>query len=319
MSTSDELTTPAEPAKAEETKSLADQALAALETALKEMPADVPPPVVQDQEGSATEPRPYGFELIETRYGRMLVPPDDMYVGRSLQLYGEYCEGEIDLARQLGSPQSRLIVAGANLGALVLPLARYYGEVVAFEPQRWVYQLLCANIVLNGFLNVRAYWAALGNRASVINVPVLDPAVKNNFGGLELELVQNVPGSDIVPVYELDRIPNIECNTLLIDVEGMEIDVLQGATKMIAACRPFIIAEVDRELKKPLVLAKLREWNYDLYWHRVPLFNPDNFKKNPENVFTDPSSGALITSLNVFAVPKERPMKLNGFAPVLDL
>src|SRR5687767_4321796 len=31
-----------------------------------------------------------------TRHGTMLAPPQDAYVGRSLELYGEYCRAETD-------------------------------------------------------------------------------------------------------------------------------------------------------------------------------------------------------------------------------
>ena len=49
---------------------------------------------------------------------------NDAYIGRSLDVYGEYSEGEIDLFRQLLRPGDVAIDAGANIGALTVGMAR---------------------------------------------------------------------------------------------------------------------------------------------------------------------------------------------------
>ena len=51
--------------------------------------------------------------------------------------------------------------------------------------------------------------------------------------------------------------------------------------------------------------------------HRPPLYNPDNFAGNAENVFKG------IISINVVGVPKEEPVVMQGFdritqTPVTD-
>lgn len=259
------------------------------------------------------------FLLVEDcRYGRFLVPPTDQYVGQALLEYGEYGQQELELLLQLVTDQTRVVVAGANIGSLVVPLAQHAAEVVAFEPQRWVYQLLTANVVLNNLLNVRTYWGGLGSRLGTIEMPVLNPDVPNNFGAVELEAMQGM-GGDLVPMMVLDKFPApiIDCGLLTVDVEGMEEDVLRGASELIARCRPVIYFEADRALKRKAVFQLLRSWNYDLYWHRPQLFNSQNHKKRLDNIWVPDGSSVLISE-NVIAAPKDKGISLNGFVPVLE-
>ncbi len=37
------------------------------------------------------------YKQTDARHGRMLYNPNDTYVGRSLDLYGEFSEGEVEL------------------------------------------------------------------------------------------------------------------------------------------------------------------------------------------------------------------------------
>lgn len=252
----------------------------------------------------------------DCKYGQFLIPPHDQYVGLSLAEYGEYSEIELELLLQFVAPGTRVVVAGANFGALVVPLARRAAEVIAFEPQRYMHQLLCANVALNDLTNVRAYWAALGKQRGVVAVPTLDPMAENNFGGLELERVQQLPG-DAVPVFTLDTTPDPLCGLLTIDVEGMELDVLQGGEQMIKLARPVIFFEADRVLKRGDVFRWLRARNYNLYWYRSPLFNPKNHRGRADNLI-DPDVGSSIVAENVLALPRERGIETKNLAPVLE-
>jgi hypothetical protein len=81
-----------------------------------------------------------GFNrLKECRYGSMLYNPNDTYVGRSLDLYGEYSEEEVSLFRDLLSEPGSVLDVGANIGVHTVAFAEIVGsagEVHAFEPLR---------------------------------------------------------------------------------------------------------------------------------------------------------------------------------------
>jgi Flp pilus assembly protein TadD len=115
--------------------------------------------------------------------------PARPYIGRSLERYGEFSEGECDLLRQMVRPGQVVVEAGANIGAHTLVLSQLVGpagRVYAFEPQRVVFQILCGNLALNGCLNVVCREVALGDQPGQLRVPPIDYQRENNFGGVEL-------------------------------------------------------------------------------------------------------------------------------------
>src|SRR5579871_2985737 len=123
---------------------------------------------------------------VETRYGRMWALAGDRYITRCLEAYGEYCEAEADLFRQLVRPGMTVVEAGANIGTHTLMLARACapGRLIAFEPQQRVFQLLCANLAANGLGNVTALPEAMGAAEGLAQLPALDYAGANNFGAV---------------------------------------------------------------------------------------------------------------------------------------
>jgi FkbM family methyltransferase len=202
----------------------------------------------------------------------MLFLPRDMYIGRSLDLYGEYSELEARLFSQLLSPGQVVIEVGANIGAHTVHLAKLVGPrgmVLAFEPQRLLYHLLHANVALNNLRQARAYHAAAGRRAGSLKVPRLDYGAENNFGGVTL---RNVAHGEPVAVVPLDalRLPSVRL--LKIDAEGMEMDVLRGARRIIARHRPVLYVENDRRENSRRLLGLIDELGYAMWWHLPPLF-----------------------------------------------
>ena len=248
--------------------------------------------------------------LKATRHGLMLYHPKDAYVGRSFDLYGEFSEGEVVLFRQLVQPGAVVLDIGANIGAHTLHFAAAVapgGAVIAYEPQRVIHQMLCANLALNGITNVRALLAGAGRERGIAQVPVLDYAAANNFGGISLGMGGPSETVDIIPV---DALGLLRCDLLKIDVEGMEGEVLAGATATIARFRPVLYVENDRREKSAALIDRLLSFDYELFWHLAPLFNPQNFFGHAENVFKG------IVSINVLGVPREAKRNVTGFRAI---
>ena len=158
-------------------------------------------------------------KIKDCRHGRFMYLPNDAYIGRSLDVYGEYCEGEIDIFRQLLRPGDVAVDVGANIGALTLGMARVVqsaGAVVAFEPQRVIYDILCNNLRLNKIANVRALRQAVGSEPGVIRVPPLDYQQVDNFGGVAL----GGSAGEEVDVVTIE--PGLPACTSEDDVRGME-------------------------------------------------------------------------------------------------
>lgn len=249
-------------------------------------------------------------QLADCRYGKMLFNRNDRYVGKSLNLYGEYSEAEIDLFRQVVKPGSLVVEVGANLGTHTLFFARQVGldgAVVAFEPQRVVFQSLCANMALNSVTNVQCFQKAVGEKPGEILVPSLDSTREENYGGLSLEGSQQ---GESTPLVTIDSLNLGRCALLKVDVEGMERQVLVGAAQTIARCRPILYVENDRRERAAELVRFIDGLEYAMYWHLPPLFNPDNFLRNPTNVFGN------TVSINMVCIHKSIPRHLDGFRQV---
>lgn len=131
---------------------------------------------------------------------------------------------------------------GANLGAYSIPLAKSMrdvgGVVMAFEPQRIVYYQLCGNVVLNRLDNFIAINKAVGDYDGDIEIPEINYEDNTNIGAFSLDKtyrqylnMERFMGNEhtLVPIIKLDSLNLSNSPALIkIDVEGFELNVLQG-------------------------------------------------------------------------------------------
>jgi FkbM family methyltransferase len=251
------------------------------------------------------------MRLKQCRHGPMLYNVNDVFLGRSLDLYGEYSEDEIRFFSTILGPGSLAVEVGSHIGCHTVFMAKQVdpgGVVFAFEPQRVIFQNLCANVALNGLSNVRAFNAAAGSEEGVITVPDIDYETEGNFGGLSLD------GDDgeQVPLTTIDGLTLPACHLIKADVEGMEAEVIRGATETIKTHGPMLYVENDRRENSPDLIELLLGLDYRLYWHLVSLFNGDNFFGEKENVFGNTAS------MNMIGIPKLRDQNLTGLTEITD-
>ena len=255
-----------------------------------------------------------GFnELAEAAEGYYLYNRNDIYVGQAIEKYGEFSRLEMDLLQQLCFPGEVVIEVGANIGAHTLGLARRVGprgRVLAFEPQRLVFQTLCANVAINSLENVDCFWAALGKEEGLIIVPELDPNMRSNFGGLSLS---GATQGRSVPCHTLDGFLNLPGLRLLkIDVEGMEADVISGGRRLIEKFRPFLYVENDRRDRSEALMNLVHGLGYRIFWHLPKLFNPDNFYGDREDIYPN------TVSVNILCVHRETPINMKGLVETTE-
>jgi FkbM family methyltransferase len=264
----------------------------------------------QENKKTAPDNRQSATILKQCRHGNMLFLRSDQYVGRSMEVYGEFSELEGDLFAQLLGPGDTVVEVGANIGAHTVHLAKLVGaggKVYAFEPQRVIFQIMCANLALNALFNVYAYHAGLGSVPGTLRVPPTDYADVGNFGGLSL--TDASVGED-VSILTLDGFDLPALKVLKIDVEGMEYEVLSGARQTIARHRPAIYVENDRQEKSARLIELIETLGYDMYWHLPTLYNPNNYAGNRENIF-----GGIV-SINLLCIPRELSLTMQGFRKV---
>lgn len=235
--------------------------------------------------------------LQQCRYGWMLF--SGPFIGKCLELYGEYSESEIEAMRGFVRPGDVVLDVGANIGDLTIPLAHMVGpagRVYAIESHPEIFNILCANLALNEIGNVR---------------PLNGFVKKSELAPVEERFVGKAGD---FRTLTLDELSLEKCRLIKIDVDGNELDVLQSGAVMIARCRPVLYLENDMREKSKELLEYLMALNYNLYWHIAPVFSAQNYRGNPVNHW-QPN---FLVSLMVLGVPKEQNVTIAGLAPIRD-
>lgn len=238
--------------------------------------------------------------MIEGRHGFFVYNHHDKFIGKALELYGEYGEHEVVFFSKLVKEGDIILEIGANIGSQTVSLSRMVGNsgmVYAFEPQPVIFQNLCANISVNGLHNVRAFPFACGGHNGHVFLPNVNYNQEGNFGGISMAST----GTEQVTLICLDDwFAEKEKITLLkIDVEGMESVVISGLSKTIEHCKPFLYIENDRTDKSKELIELIWSLGYKIYWHCPPIYNSDNFYKNSQNIYPG------IISVNMLCIPSE--------------
>jgi FkbM family methyltransferase len=251
------------------------------------------------------------IEVKNCRHGRFMYYTTDLFIGRSMSLYGEWSEGEVTVWRQIIKPGWTVVDVGANIGVFTVPLANMVGPsgvVVAIEPQRQLFQMLNGNLALNEIMNVIAMHAALGEKAGRIKVPSIKYAAPGNFGGVELG-----EGGETVQMLTLDQILEGKAvDFIKIDVEGMEREVIAGGARTLSDKRPILFVENDRPDKSEDLVRSLIGMDYRLFWHPARIFNPQNFFGSTDNLF------GKTCSFNMLCIHKAVAARISGLQEITN-
>ena len=251
--------------------------------------------------------------VVQAKHGAFIYNANDSFIGKSLETYGEWCEGEIDTLLQIVSEGDVVIDVGANIGTHAIPLARRVGTsggVLAIEPQRLVFQTLCGNVAINNLINVMCLNAAAGKCREKVQMPVVDPRVPYNWGAV-------TPGGEAGEETEVVAIDNLSigrCRLIKIDTGGNEAEVLEGARLLIGMCSPALFVAVNGEDAAEPVLRKLDELGYASWWHITRYFHPENHFGAAENVFD-----GYLPDANLLCFPRASDIDVKGFEPTLGL
>ncbi len=140
---------------------------------------------------------------------------------------------QADLERYIGlCPAHRVAIqAGGNVGVWPKELAKHFREVHTFEPDARNFACLERNVTEG---NVHAYREALGSmreRASIRREA-------GNCGA------SSIVQGDEFPVTTIDALGLAEVDLIQLDVEGFELQALEGAWNTIRACHPLIVLEL---------------------------------------------------------------------------
>lgn len=169
------------------------------------------------------------------------------------------------------SPGALVLDIGANIGNHTLYLAAVAGcRVESFEPNPELCAALRESITLNGFGDrVHLHETGLGRAAGAARFGVSTP---DNLGGQHLTLGEGELRVSMLDSFVFDH----PVAVIKLDVEGMEIDVLEGARKLLGRDRPLIYVECGTEAHYRRMSRWMAAQDYT-YW--------DTFNATPTHLF----------------------------------
>lgn len=158
------------------------------------------------------------------------------------------------------NPDDVCVDVGANIGDhtwAYLQAVGPGGKVYAFEPHRLAFECLKRNCPA-----ANCYPIALGKMPGIKTVkPDHDSPLNVGMAWIDPFQVEHPSEPGDVMVQPLDNYSLGRLNWLKIDVEGMEPEVIAGATQTIVRCRPFIYIELNQHTlaRRDYSVAKLVE------------------------------------------------------------
>jgi hypothetical protein len=115
--------------------------------------------------------------------------------------------------------------------------------------------------------------------------------------------------SEYVAVETIDGLGLHRCDFILLDVQGFEVPVLEGARKTLAEFHPLIAVENDESTDEIQTL--LGAFGYACHWHFHYMYNPENFHGSEQEHFGRFSKTSEATAAGAFDSSVYGAMSLN--------
>ncbi len=216
--------------------------------------------------------RKLAFILASSNHGTMIVNRLDYRmldeqrgygVGYQLLESGNFDPEEVMLVKNLLTARRRhcgdgvvAIDCGANIGVHTIEWAAFmtgWGSVLSIEAQERIYYALAGNIAINNCFNAIAIHAAVSSESGLLSIPTPNYLVPSSFGSLELrqrsgnefigQPLDYTQNTSTVRKIALDDLNLPRVDLIKLDVEGMELEALEGAKETIMRTHPIMLIE----------------------------------------------------------------------------
>ncbi len=218
--------------------------------------------------------RPLPFVLASSDHGTMIVNRNDFRMTDAENGYG--VGHQIFETSSFDGPEVMMVLdflgwrreffgdgvvaidGGANIGVHTIEWAKQmhgWGSVIGVEAQERVYYALAGNVAINNCFNATVLHAALGASEGSISVPRPNYLKPASFGSLELRqhagtefigqaIDYSAAQGDAVRMISIDGLDLPRLDFIKLDIEGMELEALEGAARSLARHRPQMLIEI---------------------------------------------------------------------------
>lgn len=174
-----------------------------------------------------------------------------------LYFLGETETRKLELMRSLLPPRGVFVDIGANVGLHTVTMARHLsdgGRVIAFEPMQENIAHLRRNVALNDLTNVRVEGIALGEQEGTVDLFVPPGHRGGPTAGTRVQASEGWRKAGTARCRPLDAcFEESRLDLMKLDVEGEEVAVLRGATRVLETHQPVLVCEVTFEVVRRYV------------------------------------------------------------------
>ena len=225
--------------------------------------------------------------IVDTKNGVFAVDPADLEVGAKLREKGEYGISEINQISQLIDNQSSVLIVGAHIGSLAIPIANICAKLVAIEANPSNFKLLETNVKLNNTSNITLHNIAASNKKETIKFQLNTV----NSGGSKRVPINNhymytYDNPEVIDVeaYSLDNyLSNNKFDLVLIDIEGSEHFAMQGMTDILSQTKTLIVEFLPHHITN-VAGVKLVDFLDNIPGHLKKLTIPSKNKTYPIDI-----------------------------------
>ena len=225
--------------------------------------------------------------IVETKNGVFAVDPADLEVGAKLREKGEYGISEINQISQLIDNQSSVLIVGAHIGSLAIPIANICAKLVAIEANPSNFKLLETNVKLNNTSNIILHNIAASNKKETIKFQLNTV----NSGGSKRVPINNhymytYDNPEVIDVeaYSLDNyLSNNKFDLVLIDIEGSEYFAMQGMKDILSQTQTLIVEFLPHHITN-VAGVKLTDFLDNIPGHLTKLTIPSKNKTYPIDI-----------------------------------
>jgi len=245
------------------------------------------------------------FNLSQDKIWHFIHPSVDHGVERSLYETGHYERGTLTFIKDNLKAGDTYMDIGTNIGVHALLAAKVVGEkgsVWAFEPHHQTMSVLEKNITENEFENIHTFQCGIGaekSKAVLYDNWSINKGASSTVVKAEKSVAVEI---DILPLDMVVQQQSLRPKMLKMDVEGMELEVLKGASRTIEAYKPILIVEFSED-RAELPEGRKKLYNYLQNLNTYELFKQKGGKERTGKLQKISNFGELPIDDNVYCLP----------------